>query len=112
MEPFGPEPGRFANAMQSTTEERIGTLLFYGVLLLLAYLVYLIFEPFLVPLGWAGVLGVIFYSSNKELEARFGRTVSASLTTIAVTAILIVPGLLIMMLFVREGTDAALNLQA
>ena len=98
--------------MQNTSEERIGTLLFYGVLLLLGYLVYLIFEPFLVPLGWAGVLGVIFYSSNKELEGQFGRTVSASLTTVAVTAILIIPALLIMMLFVREGTDAALNVQA
>ena len=98
--------------MEKTREEHVGNLLFYGVLFLLIYLVFRVFEPFLVPLGWAGVLGVIFYSSNKELEQRFGRTVSASLTTIAVTTILIVPTLLLTMLFVREGTNAALNVQA
>ncbi len=58
--------------MAKNAGERFGDVLFYGVILLLIYLVYLIFEPFLVPLGWAAVFAVIFHSLNKQLEQRWG----------------------------------------
>ena len=38
--------------------ERLGQLLFYAAVILIGYLVFLVVEPFLVPLGWAGVLAV------------------------------------------------------
>jgi predicted PurR-regulated permease PerM len=98
--------------MAKNAGERFGDVLFYGVVLLLVYLVYRVFEPFLVPLGWAAVFAVIFYSLNKRLEQRSGRNLSASLTTAGVTLILIVPVLLLMTLFVREGIDAARDAQA
>jgi predicted PurR-regulated permease PerM len=98
--------------MAKNAGERFGDVLFYGVILLLVYLVYRIFEPFLVPLGWAAVFAVIFYSLNKRLEQRWGRTLSAALSTAGVTLILIVPALLLMTLFVREGIDATRDLQA
>jgi predicted PurR-regulated permease PerM len=98
--------------MAKNAEERFGDVLFYGVILLLIYLVYLIFEPFLVPLGWAAVFAVIFYSLNKRLEQRWGRTFSAALSTAGVTVILVVPALLLMTLFVREGIDATRDMQA
>jgi len=85
--------------------------LFYGVVLCLAYLVFRVFEPFLVPLGWAAVFGVIFYSLNKWFERKWGRTRSAALITLGVTVILIVPALLLAAMFVREGIVAARDIQ-
>ena len=98
--------------MAKNAGERFGDVLFYGMILLLVYLVYRIFEPFLMPLGWAAVFAVIFYSLNKRLEQRWGRNLSAALSTAGVTLILIVPALLLMTLFVREGIDATRDLQA
>jgi predicted PurR-regulated permease PerM len=93
-------------------DTRFGNVLFYGVVLSLAYLVFRIFEPFLAPLGWASVFGVIFYSLNKRFERKWGRTRSAALITLAVTLVLIVPVLLLAALFVREGIAAARDIQA
>jgi predicted PurR-regulated permease PerM len=98
--------------MAKNTEERFGNVLFYGVILMLVYLVYRVFEPFLVPLGWAAVFAVIFYSVNERLEKRWGPNLSAAVSTAGVTLILIVPSLLLMVLFVREGIDASRNIQA
>jgi predicted PurR-regulated permease PerM len=98
--------------MAKNAEERFGDVLFYGVILLLVYFVFRIFEPFLVPLGWAAVFGVIFYAGNQRLERKWGRNLSAGVSTSAVALILVVPTLLIMGLFVREGIDATRGLQA
>ena len=98
--------------MAQNAEDRFSNVLFYGVVLCLAYLVFRVFEPFLVPLGWAAVFGVIFYSLNKRFERKWGRTQSAVLITLGVTLILIVPVLLLAAMFVREGIAAARNIQA
>src|SRR5580693_9474073 len=44
-----------------TNRGRLRTLIFYAVVLVLGYLVYLILEPFLVPLAWAAILVVVFH---------------------------------------------------
>jgi len=95
-----------------TAENKFSNVLFYGFVLCLGYLVFRVFEPFLVPLGWAAVFGVIFYSLNKRFERRWGRTQSAALITLGVTLILVVPVLLLATMFVREGIAAALNIQS
>jgi len=94
------------------TDDRLSNVFFYGVVLCLAYLVFRVFQPFLVPLGWAAVFAVIFFSLNKELEPRWGRTLAASVSTTGVALILVVPVLLLAGLFVREGIDATRNIQA
>jgi len=93
-------------------ENRFSNVLFYGVVLCLGYLVFRVFQPFLVPLGWAAVFGVIFYTLNKRFERKWGRTRSAVLITLGVTVILIVPVLLLAAMFVREGIAAAVDIQA
>ncbi len=98
--------------MVQNAENRISNVLFYGVVLCLGYLVFRVFEPFLAPLGWAAVFGVIFYSLNKRFERKWGRTQSAVLITLGVTLILIVPVLLLAAMFVREGIAAAMDIQA
>ena len=87
--------------------ERLAKPIFYGVLVLLAYLVFRVFQPFLVPLGWAAVLVVFCYPWHARLEQRWGPNRAAATSTVGVTLILIVPALLLMTAFVREGIDAA-----
>jgi predicted PurR-regulated permease PerM len=94
------------------SDDRFSNVLFYGVVLCLAYLVFQVFQPFLVPLGWAAVFAVIFFSLSKKFERRWGRTLAASAGTAGVAFILVVPVLLLATLFVREGIDATRNIQA
>ena len=98
--------------MVRTEQERFGGVLFYGVVLLLLYFLFRIFEPFLEPLGWAAVFTVLFYNLNKRLEQRWGSPLSGLLITIGVTLILIVPVLTLATMFVREGIDATRSVQA
>lgn len=93
------------------TDYRFNNFLFYGVILCLTYLVFRVFEPFLAPLGWAAVFGVLFHSLNKRFEKKWGSTRSAALITLGVTLILIIPVLLLAVMFVREGIVAAGDIQ-
>lgn len=85
--------------------ERSTTLVFYGCVLLLGYLVYLLFAPFLVPLAWAAILAAFFHRQYRRLSARFGKTAAASLSTAAVTLIIVVPCVLIAIAFVQQATQ-------
>lgn len=97
--------------MVQVAENRLSNVLFYGVVLCLGYLVFRIFQPFLAPLAWAAVFGVIFNSLKKRFERRWGSTQSAALITLGVTLLLVVPVLLLTALFVREGIAAAGDIQ-
>lgn len=99
--------------MRSTLSdrERLGQLLFYGGVILIGYLVFLIVEPFLVPLGWAGVLAVSVQPLFRELAAKIGRGRAAGLCVFIVFALLVLPVWLLIEALVREGTQAAGELQ-
>ena len=96
---------------EPSSQKRLGTVLFYGIVVLLAYLVFLVFSPFLVPLAWAAVLVVVTYPAYERLAQRSGRNSAAILTTLGVTLILIVPTLLVMFAFVQQGVDAVQSIQ-
>src|SRR3954463_7683721 len=85
--------------------QRSTTLVFYGCILLLAYLIYLLFQPFLVPLAWAAILATFFFRRHKRLEARVGKATAASIRTAAVTLIIVVPFVLVAIAFVQEATQ-------
>jgi predicted PurR-regulated permease PerM len=85
--------------------QRSTTLLFYGCVLLLGYLLYLLFEPFLRPLAWAAIFAAFFHARHKRLEARFGRTGAASISTGGVALIIVVPFVLVVMAFIEEATQ-------
>jgi len=95
----------------SVQTERLRNILFYTFVFLLAALLFLIARPFLVSFGWAGVLAVLCYPWTESLKLRWGKSRAAAVGTIAVTLILIVPGLLLTVLFVREGAQTARNVQ-
>jgi predicted PurR-regulated permease PerM len=94
--------------------QRSTTLLFYGCVILLGYLLYQMFQPFLSPLAWSAIFAAFFHSRHKQLEARFGKTTAASISTAAVAIIIVVPFVLIVMAFIDEArqTLGAIDLAA
>ena len=74
--------------------------------MLLGYLLMRVFEPFFGPLGWAAVLAICVYPWNEKLVSRFSRNRAATITTLAVTALIIGPGLFVLSAFVREARAA------
>ncbi len=85
--------------------QRSTTLLFYGCVLLLGYLLFRLFEPFLRPLAWAAIFAAFFYSRHKRLEGRFSRSTAASISTAAVALMVVVPFVLVMVAFIQEATE-------
>lgn len=64
---------------------------------LLGYLVYLIFEPFLVPLVWGVALTIIFFPVHRRVRRWFKQPdLSALVSTLLLTAIIIAPTLVVM----------------
>ena len=94
-----------------TSAGRLGVALFYGILLLLAWLVYLIFRPLLAPLAWACILVVVFHPLQERLEQRLGRQWAAALNTLLITLILVVPSILLASAFIRQGLNEASSAQ-
>lgn len=94
-----------------TSRERLATLLFYAAVIWLGYILYRIFQPFLVPLAWAAVMAVFFYPLQTRLERRWSPPRAALASTVIVTLIVIVPILLIGAAFVREGIEASGDIQ-
>src|SRR5277367_1464840 len=103
---------RNASVAQQTTSDRLPTVLSYGALLLLGYLVFRIFAPFLVPLAWSAVLAIFFYPLYERLASRMTPNRAALISTLAVTFLLIVPALLVLFYTARQGLDASTRLQA
>jgi predicted PurR-regulated permease PerM len=91
--------------------ERLSTGLFYVAVALLAWLVFMIVRPFLVPLGWAGILAILIAPWHSRLEARWGATRAALAGTAGVLLGVVVPAILLGAYFVREGIQAAQGLQ-
>lgn len=99
-------------ARATTTSDRLTTVLSYGALLLLGYLVLEIIMPFLAPLAWSAVLAIFFYPLYTNLKRKVSPTVAALLSTLAVTILLIVPVLLVLLYATREAIDSSGKVQS
>jgi predicted PurR-regulated permease PerM len=95
----------------TTTQEKLGSALFYGIVAILAYLAFRVFEPFLASLSWAVILVVLFFPMYERLAKKWGMTTAAVASTIGVTLILIVPAIFIMIAFVRQGYEPVQSIQ-
>jgi len=100
-----------ASSTNATTSDRLTTVVSYGVLLLLIYLVFRIYEPFLAALGWAAILVIFFYPMHVRLARRFSASRAAVFSTLGVTILLIVPAILLTTLFVREALAVSRGVQ-
>lgn len=94
-----------------STSDQVTTVLSYGALLLLGYLVYLIAEPFLVPLAWSAVLAIFFYPLHERMLRRFKPNLAATVSTLGVTILLIVPSLVVAFYTARQAIDAGAKAQ-
>ncbi|HXW61551.1 MAG TPA: AI-2E family transporter [Candidatus Acidoferrales bacterium] len=95
----------------TTSQKRLGSALFYGIVILLVYLAYLVFAPFFAPLAWATVLVVVSHPAYAWMARRWGATNAAIAGTIGVTLILIVPALFVMIAFVQQAVVAVQLIQ-
>lgn len=103
MAPLAPAVVRL-NALRSSSEpDRIAALGFYALAVLLAYLVYQLFRPFLTPLAWAGVLAICFYPTHQRFERRMRRGLAAFVSTAFVALLVIVPMIAAAFAFVSQA---------
>lgn len=81
-------------------------ILYFGLLFLFAYLVYLVFEPFLVPLAWAVLLSIVFFPLHQRVRERIPQPSRAALvTTLLLTLLIIVPALVVMGAFTAQAVE-------
>src|SRR5258705_13027291 len=95
----------------TTTSDRLTTVLSYGTLLLLGYLVYEITAPFLVPLAWSAVLAIFFYPLHERVGKKLNPNLAATVSTLAVTFLLIVPSLVVLFYTTKQAIDAGAKAQ-
>jgi predicted PurR-regulated permease PerM len=88
------------------------TVLSYGALLLMMYLVFRIVEPFLEPLAWSAVLAIFFYPVHAQILRRMRPNPAALLSTLGVTLLLIVPALVVLVYTTRQAIDATARLES
>jgi predicted PurR-regulated permease PerM len=101
-----------ATSPRATTSDRLTTVLSYGALLLLGYLVYRIAEPFLVPLAWSAVLAIFFYPAHEGMARRWRPTTAGLVSTLGVTLLLIVPAIVVLAFATRQAIDATARIQS
>jgi predicted PurR-regulated permease PerM len=97
--------------MPITDRDHLTAVLFYLALAVFLYFVFLMIQPFLVPLGWAAVLVIVFHPVHAQFERRFGPTRAAALSTAAVAVIVVAPLMIVMTAFVREAVQSAADVQ-
>jgi predicted PurR-regulated permease PerM len=91
---------------------RVSQVLFYGALLLLAWLAYRIVEPFLVQIGWAIVLTICLEPLQARLRPRLGPTRTALVLTVLVLVLFVLPVLFAGFALVSEGQGVVEQLRA
>ncbi|MBS1816724.1 MAG: AI-2E family transporter [Acidobacteria bacterium] len=97
--------------MRRSTNQ-FSVVIMWAGLALLAYLLFLIVQPFLVPLGWGCVIAVLIYPIQREFERRMSRGTAAGVSTLLAALILIGPSIALTNAFAREMVDLAQSLQA
>lgn len=97
---------------KTTTSSQLTTVLSYGAILLLGYLVFLIVGPFLVPLVWSAVLAIFFYPLHEKILKKMKPTAAAMTSTLGVTLLLIVPAIVVLVYTARQALEATAHLQS
>lgn len=82
--------------------------------LLLGMAVFRIFQPFLGPLLWAGLLAFILFPVNRALRRvlRGRRGAAAAVLALGAVLVIVIPATLLVALFVVQASDLAGQLQA
>jgi predicted PurR-regulated permease PerM len=96
---------------RTSEDKRLSTFVFYGALVLVTYLAWLVVKPFVMEVAWAVVLAITLDPLRARLEPRLGRTRTAIGVTAAVLVLIIVPALVVGYVVLQEGGAAAAYVQ-
>jgi predicted PurR-regulated permease PerM len=96
----------------TTMNDRLTSVLAYGVLILLGYLVFLILAPFFTPIAWSAVLAIFFSPFYHRLTRHYSPTWAALICTLGVTTLLILPVTLCLIYATREAMEASTQIRA
>jgi predicted PurR-regulated permease PerM len=85
--------------------ERLAQFVFYGTVLLIAWLAWKVVQPFVLEIGWAVVLSICLGPIRLRMEPRLGRTYTALVLVLAVLLLVVVPAVFVgYTLFNQGGT--------
>jgi predicted PurR-regulated permease PerM len=84
---------------------------FYVLVFLAGYLTYLVLGPFLVPLIWAAVFGIVFHDIHATLSRRMGPAGAALVTTLFVAILIVAPAVILVSVVAREVPQVASSVQ-
>jgi predicted PurR-regulated permease PerM len=88
-----------------TERDRFLLVIFYGVLVLVGYLAFRVISPFLAPLAWAAVFGMVLNPVQARLEARMGRGRAAAATSLLAALIIVGPAITVLSILTVEVTS-------
>src|SRR5262245_36667837 len=89
--------------MTDPRKEYLQQPLFYALVLIAGYLAYLIVRPFLVPLGWAAIFGMMFYRAQGILAQRFGPSRAALVITLLTALLIVAPAVMLASVIAHEA---------
>lgn len=98
--------------MISKQTAQLQRVLFYGSVVLIAWLLYCICQPFFVPLAWAGVLAICWWPVHLRLLRRFPPSLAAALSTALLSGLLIIPVVVLGIALAHQASGAIENVQA
>lgn len=88
------------------SRDRFTTLLFYAVVILVAYLAMLVVWPFLGPLAWAAILALSLRSIYLRFCVRLPNGQAALATTVFASLLIIAPAAFLVTVLVQQVPDA------
>ncbi len=74
----------------------------YAIVLVAAYLAFLVLRPFVAPLIWAVIFGILFHGWHVVLSRRMRRGAAALVTTLVAAIIVVAPAIMLVSAVVRE----------
>jgi predicted PurR-regulated permease PerM len=86
-----------------TERDRFARVIFYAFVLLAGYLAFRVIAPFLAPLGWAAVFGMMLNPVYRRLTPRLKPGLAALATTLLAAFIVVGPAVLLLSILVREA---------
>jgi predicted PurR-regulated permease PerM len=99
------------NVKASTGKECLQRPAFYVLVFIVGYLAYLVLAPFLVPLIWAVIFGIVFRTMQVELSRRLGPSGAALFTTLIVAILIVAPAVMLVSVLAREVPQVANSVQ-
>ena len=82
--------------------DRFNQLLFYTLVVVTAYLVFVVLRPFVASLAWAVIFAMMFHPVHLQLSRRVGPNRAALLTTLMAGVLIVGPAVLIVSVFAHE----------